>query len=228
MIIRVARAAEKAKADSLLVATDSELIAELCVRHGFDALMTQEDHPSGTDRLNEVAQIKGWDDDDVVINVQGDEPLIPAAVIEQVAQLLIRKPECDLATLCEPIEHMKDLLNPSVVKVARSFSDEALYFSRAPIPAGRTQLLDPSADPAPWLHEARRHLGLYAYRVRALRAFASWGEGRLEALEALEQLRFMEHSKRIAIEQSCEQVPGGVDTQEDLDRMNRLPEQLFA
>lgn len=208
--------------DDLCVATDHERIAEVCERAGVDVVMTSAEHQSGTDRLAEVAQIKRWADDDIVVNIQGDEPLLPASLVRQVARLLEQKIDCSMATLCEPIEDYADFQKDSIVKVVKSYTDEALYFSRAMIPYHRqsqNQQL-PSA--------VYRHLGLYAYRVALLQQFSTWQMGQLEQIESLEQLRVLEQGHRIAIAQAEVQLPAGVDTPEDLHRLNQIDVALFA
>ena len=160
---------------------------------------------------------------DIVINMQGDEPLIPSQLIAQVSNLLAEKPDCVMATLAEPIQTYAEFLRPSVVKVVKNQKNEALYFSRAPIPCNREQALAkqaPNDNTVP--EQALRHLGLYAYRVSLLQQFSSWEQGPLEALESLEQLRIMEHGLRIAIDIAITMLPPGVDTQEDLARLNAM------
>lgn len=218
--------AEKARrvdfADTVCVATDDERIYQTCQEAGIDVLMTDTTHPSGTDRLAQVATQLGFADDDIVVNVQGDEPLIPVLLIEQVVQLLLAKPECAMATLCEPIIDKTQFLQTSVVKVVLDNANRALYFSRSPIPHWRD-----GTDDFPW--QALRHLGLYAYRVRTLKAFTKWQQGVLEKLESLEQLRVLEHGEQIACEIAKVQLPAGVDTAEDLQRLNAMPlTQLLA
>lgn len=169
--------------DGLCVATDHERIAELCVKVGVDVVMTSEYHQSGTDRLAQVAQIKKWNDDDIVVNIQGDEPLLPACLVRQVAKLLEQKKDCSMATLCEPIIDFADFQKDSIVKVVKSYTDEALYFSRAMIPYYR------QTQNQQLPNMVYRHLGLYAYRVALLQQFSNWQVGQLEQIESLEQLR---------------------------------------
>lgn len=224
MILRVAaQAARLSHVDSLCIATDDERIATLCREADLDVVMTASHHASGTDRLAEVAQIKGWADEDIVINVQGDEPLIPPQLLQQVADLLEQQPACSMATLCEPIHESTLFHQSSIVKVVMSAQGEALYFSRAAIPDVR----DGGKD-AVHAQAAYRHLGLYAYRVETLRQFSQWSPGALEQLEQLEQLRMLENGKRIAIAVAHMTLPVGVDTPEDLARMNQLPAEWFA
>ncbi|WP_230659032.1 3-deoxy-manno-octulosonate cytidylyltransferase [Psychrobacter sp. I-STPA10] len=231
MILWVAQKAKAATfADDLCIATDNERIAKVCQDAGYDVVMTSEDHASGTDRLAEVASIKGWSDTDIVVNMQGDEPLVPPVLLEQVSELLNANPDCVMATLCEPILSHDEFMRPSVVKVVCDHNQHALYFSRAPIPCDRehalalakhTKLTDNQALTVP--KNAYRHLGLYAYKVGLLKQFVTWQQGTLENLECLEQLRILENGERIAVAQAATILPAGVDTQADLDRLNALP-----
>ena len=226
MILRVAdQAAQVRGFDDFCVATDDARIADLCQLNGVDVVMTRADHPSGTDRLSEVAAIKGWASDDIIVNVQGDEPLLPAQLVLQVAQLLELQPECSMSTLCEPIHHLEEFQRDSIVKVVMTRHQQALYFSRATIPYDRDGAKAASAS----LHkQAFRHLGLYAYRVALLQQYVTWPIGQLEQLESLEQLRILENGHRIAIDVAAVNLPPGVDTQADLDRLNAMPLSAFA
>jgi 3-deoxy-manno-octulosonate cytidylyltransferase (CMP-KDO synthetase) len=187
--------------------------------------MTSSQHPSGTDRLSEVARIRGWDRQDIVVNVQGDEPLLPAVLVQQVADLLVRKPECAMATLCEPVTSIEEFIRPSIVKVVKTTQDEALYFSRAPVPWDRDGFAN-GLNILP--KQALRHLGLYAYRVALLQDFVTWPQGQLEQIESLEQLRVLENGHRIAIANAQVSLPAGVDTAEDLERLRALDISAFA
>ena len=219
-VIDRAQAVQRAGvADDVWVATDDNTIADLCRQYGAQVVLTNPNHPSGTDRLGEVAQQLGWQADDIVINMQGDEPLVPVALIEQVSRLLRAQPECVMATLAEPIGALDEFLRPSVVKVVMSPNQHALYFSRAPIPHQRTA--DPTA-PVSLPSNALRHLGLYAYRVSLLQVFGGWAQGALEQIESLEQLRILEHGGKIAIDIARVALPAGVDTPADLERLNRM------
>lgn len=226
MILRVVDQAKKVQGfDDLCVATDDKRIAELCQGEGVDVVMTHPDHPSGTDRLSEVARIKGWDAEDIIVNVQGDEPLLPAQLVQQVSDLLLQKPHCSMSTLCEPIHTLAEFQRDSIVKVVMSKLNEALYFSRATIPYDR----DGAQAQQQSLHShAYRHLGLYAYRVKLLQEYVTWEMGHLEKLESLEQLRVMENGHRIAIDIAQVNLPPGVDTQQDLDRLNAMDLSHFA
>ena len=220
--------AEKAKAadfaDDLCIATDDERIAKVCTEAGFDVVMTSSNHASGTDRLAEVAAIKGWASNDIVVNMQGDEPLVPPLLLEQVQALLVADEDSVMATLCEPIEDYETFVRPSVVKVVSQQANNrqrALYFSRAPIPCDRdVALANELQTSAP--KNAYRHLGLYAYRVSLLEQFVHWPQTPLEIMESLEQLRVLENAEHIAIAVAACQLPAGVDTQEDLDRLNAM------
>ncbi|AMW79128.1 3-deoxy-manno-octulosonate cytidylyltransferase [Acinetobacter sp. TGL-Y2] len=220
MILRVVDQARKVQGfDDLCVATDDQRIADICRAEDVDVVMTHPNHPSGTDRLSEVAKIKGWDATDIIVNVQGDEPLLPAALVQQVAQLLVDKPNCSMSTLCESIHQLDEFQRDSIVKVVMSKLNEALYFSRASIPYDR----DGAKLAQSQLHsQAFRHLGLYAYRVKLLQEYVTWEQGTLEQLESLEQLRVLENGHRIAIDVAQVNLPPGVDTQADLDRLNAM------
>ncbi len=220
MVEWVRQAALASAAARVVVATDHEGIHDRVMADGGVALMTAVDHASGTDRLAEVARLCGWHDDDIVVNVQGDEPLIPPSVINQVAANLEANPDCGVATLCEPITVEAVLADPNAVKVVCA-ADRALYFSRASIPWARDRVLrgqggiDPRCPPL-------RHIGLYAYRVAALHAFTRWPPAPLEAVEALEQLRFLARGVAIHVAPALMPVPGGVDTPVDLERVRAL------
>lgn len=221
MILRVVDQAKKVVGfDSLCVATDDKRIIEICQSENIDVVLTRQDHPSGTDRLSEVAKIKGWDPQDIIVNVQGDEPLLPAQLVQQVANLLEEKENCSMATLCELIHTQDEFKRDSIVKVVMSQQKEALYFSRASIPYAR--------DCQNNHHDGYRHLGLYAYRVQLLQEYVKWKQGNLETLESLEQLRILENGHRIAIDVAETTLPPGVDTQADLDRLNALDIEVFA
>ena len=225
MILWVAEKAQAAHfADDMCIATDDERIAKVCMDAGFDVVMTSAEHASGTDRLAEVAAIKGWAEHDIVVNMQGDEPLVPPLLLEQVKALLVADNDSVMATLCEPIDDHETFMRPSVVKVVSQHANDlqrALYFSRAPIPCDRDVVLANESNKQP-PKNAYRHLGLYAYRVSLLQQFVHWPQTPLEILESLEQLRVLENGGHIAIATAACQLPAGVDTQEDLDRLNRM------
>lgn len=221
MVVRVARQAERSGARQVVVATDDLRIVQACEAHGVRALMTRADHPSGSDRLAEAATLLGLQDEDLVVNVQGDEPLIDPALIDAVAQALQVQPEASMSTAAHPLEQLDDFLNPNVVKVVIDARQLALYFSRAPIPWWRdgqtAEGFKALSSPAPL-----RHIGLYAYRVRFLKQFPQLPVAPMETLESLEQLRALWHGHRIAVHVS-DAAPGpGVDTPQDLERVRRL------
>ncbi|WP_444984709.1 3-deoxy-manno-octulosonate cytidylyltransferase [Halomonas mongoliensis] len=220
MVAHVWQRACESRAARVVVATDDARIEAAMVAEGAEVVMTRADHPSGTDRLAEVAERLGLAADAVLVNVQGDEPLIPATLIDQVADRLFDDPEASIATLAEPISDVESLFNPNVVKVVRALSGRALYFSRAPIPwdrdafAARPELLETDA----WL----RHIGLYAYRAGFLAEYRDWVPSPLERLEHLEQLRALHHGHAIQVALAREPHPAGVDTAEDLARVRGL------
>lgn len=215
MIQRVYEQAQKSAAKQVLVATDDERIVDVVKQFGGSVCLTRKDHESGTDRLQEVAQKQGWNDDAIVVNVQGDEPLIPPAVINQVANNLANQSIAGIATLCEKITTTETLLDPNAVKVVADAQQFALYFSRAPIPYPRDFLNGENKITLPKEVEVYRHIGLYAYRCTFLHQFVTWPAALLERIECLEQLRAMANGVKIHIEEACEPVPGGVDTEKD-------------
>ena len=216
LVYWVWRQAMQSKAVSVTVATDDVRIQEAMILRGAEVVMTDPDHPSGTDRLAEVARLKAWDLSAIVVNLQGDEPLMPVANLEQVADLLNCHPEASIATLCKPIDTADAFHDASVVKVVSDASGRTHYFSRSPIPHVR------GADETFVPPEARRHVGLYAYRVSFLADFASQPVAPLEQLESLEQLRALHCGHEIRIADAIEPVPASVDTQKDLDAVRRL------
>lgn len=215
--------ASKSRAERVVVATDDQRIVEACQGFGAEALLTREDHNSGTDRLAEVAAQLGLAADAIVVNVQGDEPLIPPAVIDQVAANLAAHPEARMATLAEPIEDAETLFNPNVVKVVSDLDGLALTFSRSTLPWARDAFAR-NRDELPAGVPYRRHIGIYAYRAGFLQDFVSWGPCWLENTESLEQLRALWHGVRIHVADALEAPPTGVDTAEDLERVRRLLE----
>lgn len=213
-------AARRSGAEQIIVATDDLQVAGVARGFGAEVRLTAASHASGTDRVNEVAIAEGWAADTVVVNLQGDEPLMPPALIRQAAQLLADDPAADLATLCHPIGTLDDWLNPNIVKVVQDRRGYALYFSRAPIPwrregAGRGQPRLPDGL-------AFRHIGIYAYRAGRLRQFSELPPAPLEDCEALEQLRALTHGFRIKLGTSDNPPPRGVDTAEDLAAVTAL------
>jgi 3-deoxy-manno-octulosonate cytidylyltransferase (CMP-KDO synthetase) len=221
MIQWVWERAMESGAESVTIATDHEEVASACREFGAAVCMTDAGHASGTDRIAEVAERLGWSDDVIVVNVQGDEPLLPPAVIRQVAGLLLLHPEADVGTLGTPIHDLEDYLDPNIVKFVAGVDGEALYFSRAPIPWHRDGA--PAGFASQTLHEgAMRHLGIYSYRVGALRRLAATPPCRLEEIERLEQLRALWLGMRIQADAAVEIPPPGVDTPADLARINRF------
>lgn len=220
MIQHVSERAGESSAGRVIIATDSEPIAEAVQGFGGEAVMTRDDHHSGTDRLQEVAKTLQLDDSAIVVNVQGDEPLLPAGLINQVAGLLEGAPDAAIATLCEPITDPEELFNPNAVKVVMDKSGRALYFSRAPIPWDRDRFeTDHRPDRVPETAGWYRHIGLYAYRVSLLHAFVGWPPAPLEQAESLEQLRALWHGARIQVGIAEQTPPAGVDTESDLERV---------
>jgi 3-deoxy-manno-octulosonate cytidylyltransferase (CMP-KDO synthetase) len=203
-------------AASVTVATDDVRILDSATAFGADCLMTSPRHASGTDRIAEVARAKGFAPDEVVVNLQGDEPMMPPAVVNDVAESLLTRQHIDIATAVAPILTLAEFLDPSCVKALRALDGRALYFSRAPVPWPR----DAAAHDGPTRFAgAWRHVGIYAYRVRSLLQFASWPPTPLEECEKLEQLRALEHGMRIHLTVLSETPPAGVDTPEDLERV---------
>lgn len=220
MIVRVAALARRSRAVDAWVATDDERIVAAVRQHGFEALTTRADHVSGTDRVAEVAQLLGWDDADIVVNVQGDEPLLDPALIDAVADALRDDPDAAIATAAHPLTTADDFFNPNVVKVVCDMRGRALYFSRAPIPWDRDRFAA-GRDILPPGLGARRHVGLYAYRVSFLRRFGQLAASPLECSESLEQLRALWHGYPIQVLSLAHPPAAGVDTVEDLERVRR-------
>lgn len=223
MIQHVWEQACRSSARRVVVATDDQRIVEACEGFGAEVVMTREDHNSGTDRLAEVAAKLGLESDSIVVNVQGDEPLIPPSVIDQVAANLAAHPEVRMATLAEPIKDVQTLFNPNVVKVISDLDGLALTFSRATLPWARDAFAQ-NRDVMPEGVPYRRHIGIYAYRAGFLQDFVAWGPCWLENTEALEQLRALWHGVRIHVADALIAPPTGVDTVEDLERVRRLLE----
>jgi 3-deoxy-manno-octulosonate cytidylyltransferase (CMP-KDO synthetase) len=220
MVVRVAQRAEQSSAAQVVVAADSETIADACSRHGVRAVLTRADHPSGSDRLAEACEQLGLSHEDVVVNVQGDEPLIDPGLIDAVASLLRERPQASMSTAAHPIDSVADFTNPNVVKVVLQADGLALYFSRAPIPwwrDGFAQGVGALPQPAPL-----RHIGIYGYRAGFLREFPRMPQAPVESCEALEQLRALWHGHRIAVHVSDTAPGAGVDTLEDLERVRKL------
>ncbi|AQW67890.1 3-deoxy-manno-octulosonate cytidylyltransferase [Pseudomonas fulva] len=222
MVQHVWEQARRSAASRVVIATDDASIFEACQAFGAEVLMTRVDHESGTDRLAEVAVQLGLPSEAIVVNVQGDEPLIPPVIIDQVAANLAANPHAGIATLAEPIHEPQAVFNPNAVKVVSDKNGLALSFSRAPLPWARDAFAKGQELPpgVPY----RRHIGMYAYRVGFLHDFVGWGPCWLEQTEALEQLRALWHGVRIHVEDAIEAPAVGVDTPEDLERVRRLLE----
>lgn len=221
MVVHVYQRACQSQANEVVVATDDVRIKAALEPYGAPVVLTSSAHPSGTDRLQEVAATLGWKDDDIVVNVQGDEPLIPPSVIDLVAANLAAATVAGIATLAEPLHNAEQLSNPNIVKVVRDINDFALYFSRAPMPWAR-DLFARDREQLPGSELYLRHIGLYAYRVRFLRDYVTWPPCELEQLEALEQLRALYHGVKVHVDVAPLALPPGVDTQADLDHMRKL------
>ncbi len=221
MIQRVYECATQSSARQVIVATDDSRIADVVEQFGGRVCMTASTHESGTDRLQEVATLLGLQSDEILVNVQGDEPLIPPSVINQVAANLGEFPQASVATLCEPLDQADACFDPNIVKVVTAENGLALYFSRAPIPWSRDgYAAEPRTLPAEL--GVQRHIGIYAYRVSVLHKFVQWPAAPLELCEKLEQLRFLTHGHCIHVAQAIEPVPGGVDTELDLKRVRQV------
>ncbi len=232
MVVRVAHAAARSSAGRVVVAADDERILQACAAHGVQAVATRADHPSGSDRLAEACTLLGLSGGDIVVNVQGDEPLIEPELINAVAALLAQHPEASMGTAAHPIATRADFANPNIVKVVLDARGLAHYFSRAPIPHARDL-----ADSAWWDGSAAqaqpgvaalagfaplRHIGIYSYRAHFLRRFPALTQAPTEAVEALEQLRALWHGHRIAVHIAAQAPGAGVDTPEDLERVRQL------
>ena len=215
MVIRVAEQAAKSGASEIVIATDFEKILQVAQNYDIKAVITRLDHASGTDRIAEVAQILGWADDEIVVNVQGDEPLIEPSLINEVAQHLANSQDAVMATACHAIHDEASMINPNIVKVVIDVNGNALYFSRAPIPYPRDDAHKANI-------QAHRHIGIYAYRVGFLKKYAQLSVTELEKIESLEQLRVLHHGYKIGVTISQNTPASGVDTQADLDYVRSL------
>ena len=203
-------------AASVLVATDDERIRAVASKFGADCVMTSPSHVSGTDRIAETVRARGLAADDIVVNLQGDEPMMPAEVVAQVAQGLREISGSEISTAIAPIQSLQEFLDPNCVKALRARDGRALYFSRAPVPWPRDSI---AAERPASFQGAWRHIGIYAYRVRSLLQFAAWPPTPLEAAEKLEQLRALEHGMHIHLVTLPKAPPAGIDTPEDLERV---------
>ncbi len=216
MILRVAEQAQQSTAARVVVATDDVRIRDALANSGVEVCMTGSHHESGTERLAEVVELLALAADDIVVNVQGDEPLLPPALVDQVAGLLAGS-DAPMATLATPLEHEDQLTDPNVVKVVQTQAGRALYFSRSAIPFDR----DGTAGGTPDLSHCRRHIGIYAYRAGFIRRYLALPVSPLEQLEKLEQLRVLWHGESIVLADAAEIPPPGVDTPADLDAVRR-------
>jgi 3-deoxy-manno-octulosonate cytidylyltransferase (CMP-KDO synthetase) len=221
MVVRVARRAERAGAERVVVATDDERIRAAVEKHGVACCLTRGDHPTGTDRLAEAAMQLDLADDAIVVNVQGDEPLLAPELIRGVAELLAAHPDAAIATACHAIDDPAEAFNPNVVKVVLDRAGYALYFSRATIPWARDAFAISRAALPPNF-PLHRHYGLYAYRAGFLRRFPSLPPAPVERFEALEQLRALWHGHRIVVQVAAGTPAPGVDTEEDLARVRAI------
>ena len=220
MIVRVAQRCATASARDVVVATDAPEVAAACAAHGVRVVLTRADHATGSDRLAEACELLGLDGEDIVVNVQGDEPLIDVALIAACAQGLLRQPDCVMSTAAHAIDSVEEFVNPNVVKVVCDAAGRALYFSRAPLPWWR----DGNADgitALPTTPAPLRHIGIYGYRAGFLRRFPALSASPIEQVESLEQLRVLWHGERIAVHVSDTRPGPGVDTPEDLERVRR-------
>lgn len=223
MIQHVYERAKQSQAERVIIATDDQRIVEAAEQFGAQVVMTDPNHDSGTDRLQEVVSALALDNQHIVVNVQGDEPLIPPSVINQVANNLAEHTQSAIATLIEKIQDYDTVMDPNAVKVVMGEQGNALYFSRAPIPWHRDHFAEHNNLPA--THQFFRHIGIYAYRVKFLHDFVTWPAGKLESIEKLEQLRALENGAKIHAAQAVETIPAGVDTPTDLDKVRAVVNQ---
>lgn len=221
MLQHVYERALESGASAVLIATDDERIQAAAKAFGADVMMTAATHPSGTDRLAEVVARAGYAADDIIVNLQGDEPLMPPVIIRQVATNLAAHPTASIATVCAPITVPAELFDPNVVKVVCDEAGYALYFSRAPIPWHRDDF-GKNGTGATRVYGHRRHIGMYAYRAGFLRDYVQWPPCSLEQIEALEQLRALWHGRRIHVADAAAATVAGVDTEEDVVRVEAL------
>ena len=222
MIVRVAERAKQSGATSVIIGTDHKDIETAIENAGYEVCLTNSDHRSGSDRVLEVVDQYEFSDDSIVVNVQGDEPLIPPAVITQVAVNLIKNSGADLSTLCQTCPVTSEASDPNIVKVIRARTGMALYFSRSLVPHDPNLEFQEQQNTGETVY--RRHIGIYAYWVRTLRKFVDLPTSELEERESLEQLRFLENGFMIGVEETCESVPAGVDTLEDVKRIRTILE----
>jgi len=221
MVVHVAERAQASGAAEVCIATDDERILRAARQHGQEAVMTEAGHASGTDRIAQVARLRGWTDERIVVNVQGDEPRIAPDLIRDVAQMLAQHAEASMSTACHPIRSAAELFDPNCVKVVLDHAGDALYFSRATIPWARDAFARDRASVPEGL-PVYRHIGIYAYRCAFLRAYPALPVPAIERFEALEQLRALWHGHRICVAVTDKSPEPGVDTPEDLEAVRRL------
>ncbi|MES2890328.1 MAG: 3-deoxy-manno-octulosonate cytidylyltransferase [Pseudomonadota bacterium] len=219
MVVRVAQRAALSQAQRVVVATDDGQVEAACAAHGVEVVLTRSDHATGSDRLAEACGLLGLDGEDLVVNLQGDEPLIDPALVNACAELLVARPECVMSTVAHPIDDALELGNPNVVKVVCDAQGRALYFSRAPIPWWRDAPANGAGQPVAL---PLRHVGLYGYRAGFLRRFPALPPSPLETIESLEQLRVLWHGERIAVHVTTLRPGPGVDTPDDLAKVRDL------
>lgn len=221
MVLHVAERAREANAEEIVVATDDQRIFDVVTKAGVDAVMTRSDHNSGTERIAEVTQTRGWNETDIIVNLQGDEPLVPADYISDVAQALAGQQQAGIATLAARIKENEEIFNPNAVKVVLDCNGYALYFSRAPIPWDRDHFTLTGtghlSDKIPFL----RHIGIYAYKVGFIRKYIQWSISSLETVESLEQLRILWNGEKVLVATVSDAPEAGVDTVEDLQRVEK-------
>jgi 3-deoxy-manno-octulosonate cytidylyltransferase (CMP-KDO synthetase) len=221
MVVHVAQRAQQSGAAEVWIATDDERIVRAAQSHGCQALMTRADHVSGTDRIAEVAALRGWSEERIVVNVQGDEPRIAPGLIRRVAEVLEREPDASMSTACHPLHDPNDLFDPNVVKVVLDCAGDAMYFSRAPIPWARDAFAADRGRVPDGL-PVYRHIGIYGYRCHFLKHYPTISPPAIERFEALEQLRALWHCHRITVAVTDDAPEAGVDTPEDLERVRQL------
>jgi len=212
--------AKKSGADRIIIATENSEVQHVCEAFGAEVCLTRDDHQSGTERIAEVIDLANIQGDDIIVNVQGDEPMLPPELIHQVADGLDDHPEIPMATLCEPIENVETVFDPHAVKVVRDVANRAINFSRAPLPWSRDTFQEQNVLPQEWAY--KRHIGLYAYRAGFVKQYVMWPECALEQVEKLEQLRVLWHGEKILVLDALCDAGVGVDTEADLERVRQL------
>ncbi len=218
--------AKKSGADRIIIATENTDVLQACTDFGAEVCLTAEHHQSGTERIAEVIELMHIQGDDIIVNVQGDEPMLPPELIHQVADGLLDHPEISMATLCEPIDEVETVFDPNAVKVSRDVANRAINFSRAPLPWSRDTFTETKTLPQEWAY--KRHIGLYAYRAGFVKQYVAWPECALEQVEKLEQLRVLWHGEKILVLDALCDAGVGVDTPADLERVRGLMAELSA